>query len=42
MIEVEIDLEEKDILFLALEAHKKDMKLNDLIIEIIKDKINGE
>ena len=36
-VECELELDEKTLLFLALEAHKKNITLNDYMIELFKD-----
>jgi hypothetical protein len=35
--EIELELEIDVIVWLALEAHKRDMKMNDLICEILRN-----
>jgi len=37
MSTIELDLSTDEILFLALEAHKRDITLNAFIVEILKD-----
>ena len=44
-VEITIELEQHIFMALAVEAHKRDMKFNDLVVEIIKenmDKISSE
>ena len=44
-VEITIELEQNIFMALAVEAHKRDMKFNDLVVEIIKenmDKISSE
>jgi len=36
-VEVELELDEKTLLYLALEAHKKNVTLNDYMIELLED-----
>lgn len=38
---IQVDLDDEVILFLALEAHKRDITLNKLINEILKDYIES-
>lgn len=39
--DVEVDLPDDVILTLALEAHKRDITLNDLVNEVLREKLNG-
>lgn len=39
-MEVDLDLDDDIILYLALEAHKRDITLNEYINEILKKYIN--
>jgi predicted HicB family RNase H-like nuclease len=41
MEEIELDLDDDVILYLALEAHKRDITLNEYINEILKKCIDG-
>ncbi len=41
-VTITVDLDNDLILALALEAHKRDMKLNDYINEILKEAINDD
>ena len=36
-VEIELELDEKTLLYLALEAHKKNVTLNDYMIELLED-----
>ena len=36
---IEVNLDDDVILILALEAHRLDMKLNDFILQVLKDYI---
>jgi len=38
--DIEIELEEADILRLALIAHERDITLNSLIVEILEGEVN--
>jgi len=45
MVDIEIDFDEGDLLYLAMEAHERDITLNQMInemlTEFIKEKDNG-
>jgi len=41
MVEVEIDFEEEDLMYLAMKAHEKDITLNQLINEMLTEFIEG-
>ena len=41
MEEVELTISDENLLFLALEAHKIDVTLNEYINQILKKHING-
>jgi predicted HicB family RNase H-like nuclease len=40
LFDVPIDLPDEDLLTLALEAHRREITLNDLLVEIIKEQID--
>ena len=42
LVDVEVDLDDDVILALSLEAHKRNIKLNDLMVEILRDAMDNE
>ena len=42
LVTITVDLDNDLILALALEAHRRDMKLNDLIVELLEEAVKKE